>query len=168
MRLIYELSTANLFVGQEPDTALDDFSDFKWPPYKKVSSYDNFEDDARLAVRFIELCPFSRTLCVGASGGQVLTFSLNLLSADIRLEVWEHRGMGVWVYGCLCFVQCSKAEIFMGQESSQRVTGLRNTNPLQSKPDLIPLPAGFQATFDLQLMPATNVTAIAFEPSWGL
>jgi hypothetical protein len=66
------------------------------------------------------------------------------------------------------FAQCAKAEIFMGQETSQRVTGLRNTTPLQSKPDLIPLPAGFQATFDLQLMPATNVTAVAFEPSWGL
>ena len=87
MRLIYELTTANLFVGQEPEPGLDDFSDFKWPPYKKVSSYDNFEDDARLAVRFIEMCPFSRTLCVGGSGGQVLTFSLNLLTTDIRLEV---------------------------------------------------------------------------------
>jgi lethal(2) giant larvae protein len=149
MRLIYELPTANLFVGQEPEQVMDDFSDFKWPPYKKVSEYDTFEDDSRLAVRFIELCPFSRTLCVGGGGGQVLTFSLNLLAADIRLE-------------------CAKAEIFMGQESSQRVTGLRNTSPLVSKPDLIPLPAGFQASFNLQLMPATNVTAMAFEPSWGL
>ena len=56
----------------------------------------------------------------------------------------------------------------MGPESSQRITGLRNTNPLQSKPDLIPLPAGFQASFNLQLMPATTITAMAFEPSWGL
>ena len=87
MRLLYELTTANLFVGQDPDITLDDFSDFKWPPYKKVSSYDNFEDDARLAVRFIEMCPYSRTLCVAGGGGQVLTFSLNLMPSDIRLEV---------------------------------------------------------------------------------
>ena len=95
MRLIYELPTANLFVGQEPEQVMDDFSDFKWPPYKKVSEYDTFEDDSRLAVRFIELCPFSRTLCVGGGGGQVLTFSLNLLAADIRLEVWLYLSMNV-------------------------------------------------------------------------
>ena len=99
MRLIYELTTADLFVGQEPEPTLDDFSDFKWPPYKKVSSYDPFEDDARLAVKFIEMCSFSRTLCVGGSGGQVLTFSLNLLSNDIRLAVWENACMGECMYG---------------------------------------------------------------------
>lgn len=93
MKLIYELSTANLFIGQDPDALIDDFSDFKWPPYKKVSSYDIFEDDSRLAVRFIELCPFSRTLCVGGSGGQVLTFSLNLLASDVRLEVCLYGNM---------------------------------------------------------------------------
>lgn len=97
MRLIYELPTANLFVGQEPEPSLDDFSDFKWPPYKKVGSYDNFEDDSRLAVRFIDMCPFSRTLCVGGGGGQVLTFSLNLLATDIRLEVCAYWGMGVCI-----------------------------------------------------------------------
>ena len=99
MRLIYELTTADLFVGQEPEPTLDDFSDFKWPPYKKVSSYDPFEDDARLAVKFIEMCSFSRTLCVGGSGGQVLTFSLNLLTSDIRLAVWENACMGECMYG---------------------------------------------------------------------
>lgn len=87
MRLIYELTTANLFVGQDPEPSLDDFSDFKWPPYKKVSEYDNLEDDSRLAIKFVDMCPFSRTLCVGGNGGQVLTFSLNLLTTDIRLEV---------------------------------------------------------------------------------
>ena len=98
MQLIYELRTANLFLGQEPE-AVDDFADFRWPPYKKVSSYDPFEDDPRLAIKFIEMCPFSRTLCVAGNGGQVLTFSLNLLSSDIRLEVWVHGLMTVQQYG---------------------------------------------------------------------
>lgn len=95
MKLIYELSTANLFIGQDSDALIDDFSDFKWPPYKKVSTYDIFEDDSRLAVRFIELCPFSRTLCVGGSGGQVLTFSLNLLASDVRLEVCRYGSLSM-------------------------------------------------------------------------
>lgn len=88
MRLIYELKTANLFVGQESQSALmEDFSDFKWPPYYKVSSYDPFEDDPRLAIKCIEFCPLSRTLCVGGNAGQVLTFSLNPMPAETSLEV---------------------------------------------------------------------------------
>ena len=87
MRLVYELKTANLFVGQEPDALMDDFADFKWPPYRKVSSYDPFEDDPRLAIKFIEFCPFSRTLCVGGNGGQVITFSLNPMPNEVKLEV---------------------------------------------------------------------------------
>ncbi len=87
MRLIYELKTANLFVGQEPEVSLDDFADFKWPPYRKVSSYDPFEDDPRLAVKFIEFCAISKTLCIGGNGGQVITFSFSPLPNDISLEV---------------------------------------------------------------------------------
>ena len=87
MRLIYELKTANLFVGQEPEANLREFEEFSWPPYRKVSSYDPYEDDPRLAVKFIEFCPHSRTLCVGGNGGQVITFSLNPLPNEIRLEV---------------------------------------------------------------------------------
>lgn len=88
MRLIYQLQTANLFVGQESQSALmEDFSDFKWPPYHKVSIYDPFEDDPRLAIKCIEFCPLSRTLCIGGNGGQVITFSLNPLPSETSLKV---------------------------------------------------------------------------------
>ena len=91
MRLIYELKTANLFLGEDIDPALlDDFADFSWPPYRKVSSYDPFEDDSRLSIRFIEFCPFSRTLCVGGAGGQVITFTLNPIPSEIKLKVRVH------------------------------------------------------------------------------
>lgn len=90
MNLIHELKTSNLFVGQDSQSALlDDFSDFKWPPYYKVSSYDPFEDDPRLAIKCIEFCQLSRTLCVGGDGGQVITFSLNPVPGDTLLEVSE-------------------------------------------------------------------------------
>jgi len=89
MRMIHELKTANLFVGQEPDADVlnEEFSDFKWPPYRKVSSYDPFEDDPRLSIKFIEFCAHSKTLCVGGQGGQVITFSLNPLPSEIHVEV---------------------------------------------------------------------------------
>ncbi len=92
MKIMYEMKTANLFVGQEAESELmEDFSDFKWPPYHKVSSYDPYEDDPRLAIKFIEFCPLSRTLCVGGNGGQVITFSLNPIPNEISLEVCIHE-----------------------------------------------------------------------------
>ena len=99
MRLIYELKTANLFVGQEPEAPMREFEEFSWPPYRKVSSYDPFEDDPRLAIKYVDFCPLSRTLCVGGSGGQVLTFSLNPLPNEIRLEVslLYCSAVGVWL-----------------------------------------------------------------------
>ena len=88
MRLIYALKTANLFVGQESHSeVIEDFSDFKWPPYHKVSSYDPFEDDPRLAIKCIEFCPLSKTLCIGGNGGQVISFSLNPMPGETSLEV---------------------------------------------------------------------------------
>lgn len=114
MRLITELRTANLFVGQEPLNLTDEFSDFRWPPYRKVSSYDPYEDDPRLAIKFIELCPFSKTLCVGGSGGQVVTFSFNPTPNSVKLEVkWlllvrvythVHVLVLVLVYGSCLFI----------------------------------------------------------------
>ena len=100
MRLIYELKTANLFMGQESQAALmEDFSDFKWPPYHKVSSYDPFEDDPRLAIKCLEFCPYSRTLSVGGNAGQVITFSLNPSPAETSLKVCLY--VAVWWYICL-------------------------------------------------------------------
>ena len=88
MRLISQVKTANLFVGQESQSELlEDFSDFKWPPYYKVSTFDPFEDDSRLAIKCLEFCPLSRTLCIGGNGGQVITFSFNPMPTEISLEV---------------------------------------------------------------------------------
>ena len=90
MRLIYEFKTSNLFVGQEPESSLlEEFSDFKWPPYHKVSVYDPFEDDPRLAIRMIEFCPNSRSLCIGGNGGQVISFSLNPFPNEVSVQVGQ-------------------------------------------------------------------------------
>jgi lethal(2) giant larvae protein len=91
MKLISQVKTANLFVGQEsPVEVMEDFSDFKWPPYYKVSTYDPFEDDPRLAIKCLEFCPLSRTLCVGGNGGQVITFSFSPMPTEISLKVTKH------------------------------------------------------------------------------
>ncbi len=108
MRMIHELKTAILFVGQEPDANAmnEEFSDYNWPPYRKVSSYDPFEDDPRLAVKFVEFSPHSKTLCVGGSGGQVITFSLNSLPSEIHLEVslLRWKVYVLHVYMCILYM----------------------------------------------------------------
>lgn len=60
-----------------------------------------------------------------------------------------------------------KSEIFVG-DTPMRGGGLRISQPLECKTDLLQLPAGFQANFCLQCIPATPITALAFRPSWGL
>lgn len=95
MDLIYELKTSAIFQnsdGEEFDEAA--FSEFQWPPYRKVSSYDPYDDDTRLSIRFIDFCPFSLKLCIGGEGGQALTFAFNPEPAEVRVEV----------YTCTCTV----------------------------------------------------------------
>ena len=76
----------------------------------------------------------------------------------------------VQVVTCIYHVQVVRAEIFKGNgpRSNRREMALGSTQPLECKADLIQVPAGFQANFCLQCIPATPVTAIAFRPSWGL
>ena len=100
MKLIHELKTANLFIGCEPESFQDDtFSDFKWPPYRKVSTYDPFEDDPRLAIKNIELDVYDQTLCIGGNSGQVVVFSFRKQSSDVHLQVC---GVCVWGVRVLC------------------------------------------------------------------
>lgn len=63
----------------------------------------------------------------------------------------------------------AKAEIFMRDvPRNRRGAALGTTQALECKSDMVPLPAGFQANFYLQCMPAVAVSAMAFRPSWGL
>ena len=87
MNLVLELKTAPIFLTSEEAGDVDMFSEFTWPPYRKVSSYDPFEDDVRLSIKFIEFCPHTRKLCVAGEGGQVVTFALNPMQADVRVAV---------------------------------------------------------------------------------
>lgn len=88
MSLIFELKTSTFFQTSEGDE-FDEmaFSEFQWPPYRKVGSYDPFDDDTRLSIRFLEFCPYSCKLCISGEGGQTLTFAFNPSSAEVRVEV---------------------------------------------------------------------------------
>ena len=88
MDLVFELKTSSIFQNSDgEDFDEEAFSEFQWPPYRKVGSYDPFDDDTRLSIRFIEFCPFSLKLCIGGEGGQALTFAFNPEPAEVRVEV---------------------------------------------------------------------------------
>lgn len=88
MYQIFEFKTEPIFQTSDNDVMdFAVFSEFQWPPYRKVSTYDPFDDDSRLAIRLIEFCPYTCKLCVGGEGGQVLTFAFNPFPAEVRVEV---------------------------------------------------------------------------------
>lgn len=89
MTLIHELNTAIIFSNPEADMmeSMGIFSEFSWPPYRKVGAFDQFDDDERLAIRQLEFCPYTHKLSVGGAGGQVLTFALNPMASDVIVQV---------------------------------------------------------------------------------
>jgi lethal(2) giant larvae protein len=155
MYLIFEVKTNTIFVSLEGDEMdFDDaaFSEFQWPPYRKVGSYDPYDDDNRLSIRMIDFCPYMCKLCVAGEGGQVLTFAFNSSLAEVRVEYVT-------------------AEIFVEEPRDMRRGrggGLRDSSPLECKTDFIQFPAGFQPSLCVQCLPALPITAMAFRPSWGL
>ena len=91
MHQIGEVKTAAIFGSddqlQGANTQNEMFSEFSWPPYRFVSTYDQFDDDQRFAIKFIDFCPYTKKLCVGGAAGQVITFALNPMPADVMVEV---------------------------------------------------------------------------------
>lgn len=89
MTLLHELKTAIIFSNLDSDAveSMGMFSEFSWPPYRKVGAFDIFDDDERLAIRQIDFCPFSQKLCIGGAAGQVLTFAFNPHASDVKVQV---------------------------------------------------------------------------------
>lgn len=87
---------------------------------------------------------------------------------NVRMSVKPHKIYFIRITIFVCH-KAVKAEIFLGDGSkNRRGAALGSLQPLECEPDLVYLPAGFQANFCLQCIPATTVTSIAFRPSWGV
>ena len=84
--LIYTITLSKLFqsdmddFGPPPDD--EDGEDEDWPPFKKVGNFDPFADDPRFVIQKLLLCPVTRVLLVGGSGGQVLIYNLEASNRD--------------------------------------------------------------------------------------
>eukprot|EP00111_Clytia_hemisphaerica_P008566 TCONS_00025019-protein len=143
--LIYTISTSKLFQSDMDDgPPPDDGDDEDWPPFKKVGNFDPFADDPRFVVQKILLCPVTKVLLVGGSGGQLMIYNLQENEKDsteitdvnviANLEGFEWKGHGP--------------------------LSLR-TDPVQTQHGILPERV-------LQLRPSAPITAIAMESAWGL
>jgi len=54
----------------------EDGDDEDWPPFKKVGTFDPYADDPRFVIQKVLLCPITKVMLVGGSGGQVMIYDL--------------------------------------------------------------------------------------------
>ena len=98
--LLYTISTAKLFAGDgDPPPDADDDDD--WPPFKKVGAFDPYADDPRFVIQKIHICPASKLMAVGGSGGQVILYDFN--EGETK-EVGVHSLVEV-KFLCLCCIR---------------------------------------------------------------
>lgn len=143
--LIYTISTAKLFESDMDDgPPPDDGDDEDWPPFKKVGSFDPFADDPRFVVQKILLCPVTKLLLVGGSGGQLIIYDLDDESVDsaemIDINVIENLEGFEW----------------------------KGHGPLSLRPGSLNKQYGIIPKKILQLKPSAPITAVAMESAWGL
>ena len=91
--------------GPSPDE--EDGEDGDWPPFKKVGNFDPFADDPRFVIQKLLLCPVTRVLLVGGSGGQVMIYNLETNSRD-STEVCFHFSLFFFYNLCENFLKFGK------------------------------------------------------------
>ena len=70
----------------------DDGDDEDWPPFKKVGNFDPFADDPRFVIQKLLLCPVTKVLLVGGSGGQLMIYNLQENekdSTEVSRKCWS-------------------------------------------------------------------------------
>ena len=59
LKLIYKLSTAQLFVSEDLGGDGAAAEDDDWPPFRKSGLFDPYSDDPRLGIKKMEMCAFT-------------------------------------------------------------------------------------------------------------
>lgn len=145
--LLYTIYTGKLFQSDYDDgPPPEDPDEEDWPPFKKVGNFDPFTDDPRFVIQKLLLCPVSKNLIVGGSGGQLVIYELHKnaviresaemvdINVIANLDGFEWKGLG----------------------------------PLSLRTDAHDKHFGPVPVKVLQLKPSAPITAVAMESAWGL
>ncbi|XP_078692853.1 lethal(2) giant larvae protein homolog 1-like isoform X2 [Branchiostoma floridae x Branchiostoma belcheri] len=140
LRLLYKLDTKAYFSTHDDSevVAAADAGEEDWPPFRKVGTFDPYSDDPRLGVQKILLCPWSGTLVLAGTAGQVVLLDINTEEAEVDLEVTTVN-----------IVNDRDGFVWKGHDS------------LTPRSTTVKVPAGFQAKHLVQCTPPASVTALA-------
>jgi len=145
-KLLYTISTSRLFESDSDGPPPDDEED-DWPPFKKVGNFDPYSDDPRFVIQKLLLCPVSKTLFVGGSGGQLIIYELKEQKEDISTKI-----------------EISHLNVIESLEGFEW-KGLGPLTVHKSAPKSIYGPVPKRV---LQIKPSAPITALAMETAWGL
>ncbi|XP_076057777.1 LLGL domain-containing protein l(2)gl isoform X2 [Oratosquilla oratoria] len=145
LTLLYKLSTAQLFVtedlGGEGASAEDD----DWPPFRKAGLFDPYSDDPRLGVKKLKMCPYTGTMVVAGTAGQILILSL---CSEEKEEI----------------PQC--VEVNLVGETDNFVW--KSHHKLDMRTEAVKFEAGMQPKVVIQFYPPASCTSLDLHSEWGL
>nr|XP_045599883.1 lethal(2) giant larvae protein homolog 1-like isoform X2 [Procambarus clarkii] len=145
LTLLYKLSTSQLFVSEDLGGDGISAEDDDWPPFRKAGLFDPYSDDPRLGVKKMVMCPYTGTLIVAGTAGQVLIHNLEAQDKE-------------------CSPQCVNVNLVAENENFV----WKSHNKLDMKTDPVKFGPGMQPTVVVQFYPPASCTSLTLHSEWGL
>lgn len=145
LRLLYKLSTAQLFVSEDLGGEGAAAEDDDWPPFRKAGLFDPYSDDPRLGVKKMQMCPYTGTLVVAGTAGQVLVMAPATEPKDLLPQ-------------CIDINLVAENDSFVWKSHSK----------LEMRGETVKLEPGMQPTAILQFFPPASCTSLALHSEWNL
>ncbi|XP_064105601.1 lethal(2) giant larvae protein homolog 1-like isoform X1 [Macrobrachium nipponense] len=145
LKLLYKLSTAQLFVSEDLGGDGAAAEDDDWPPFRKTGLFDPYSDDPRLGVKKMEMCPYSGQLIVAGTAGQILVLNLETEEKEIVPE-------------CVNVNLVAETDNFVW----------KSHNKLDMRTEAVKFSAGMQPSVVIQFYPPASCTSLTLHSEWGL
>lgn len=145
LTLLYKLSTSRLFLSEDLGGDGASAEDDDWPPFRKAGLFDPYSDDPRLGVKKMEMCPYTGTLIVAGTAGQILILNLDVKEKEIIPE-------------CVNVNLVAENDSFVW----------KSHNKLEMKTQPVKFEPGMQPTVVVQFYPPASCTSLTLHSEWGL
>ncbi|KAG7153637.1 LLGL scribble cell polarity complex component 2-like [Homarus americanus] len=145
LTLLYKIQTSQLFVSEDLGGDGASAEDDDWPPFRKAGLFDPYSDDPRLGVKKMEICPYTGTLIVAGTAGQVLVLNLTMEEKEIVPE-------------------CVKVNVVAENDNFV----WKSHNKLDMKTEAVKFDPGMQPTVVVQFFPPASCTSLNLHSEWGL
>ncbi|CAD5112112.1 DgyrCDS1353 [Dimorphilus gyrociliatus] len=144
LKLLYKLSTHQLFDINFGVVHDNNQIEEEWPKFRKTGLFDPYSDDPRLSIQKLALDVHEEMLSLGLTAGQIFVLKLN--SEEISQTVTINE---------IHIVSEGDTFVWKGHEA------------LTMKRDLVEGP-GFQVKSVVQIFPPAACTSLALQADWGI